>query len=90
MKHQGIDYRVSLPTAAKLHGAAQESQSFQIVVPNALRDLAAGRHRLEFVNQAQSAFIRTNRSEWLAELKTDAGTAKAAGVPMGPHLIQRE
>ena len=82
MKHQGIDYRVSLLTAAKLHGAAQDSHSFQVVVPNALRDLTAGKHKLEFVNQTQSAFIRTNRSEWLAELKTDTGTAKAAGIEL--------
>ena len=82
MKHQGIDYRISLLTAAKFHGATQESPAFQLVVPGALRDLAAGPHKLEFINQAQNAFIRTNRPEWLTELKTDTGIAKVAGIEL--------
>ena len=82
MKHQGIDYRVSLLAAAKLHGAAAEPQAFQAIVPRELRDFAIGRFRIEFLAQAASTFARTNRSEWLAELKTDTGTAKAAGIEL--------
>jgi len=82
MKHQGIDYRVSLLPAAKLHGAATEPQAFQAIVPRELRDFAIGRFRIEFLTQAASTFARTNRSEWLAELKTDTGTAKAAGIEL--------
>ena len=82
MKHQGIDYRVSLLAAAKLHGAAAKPQAFQAIVPRELRDFAIGRFRIEFLAQAASTFARTNCSEWLAELKTDTGTAKAAGIEL--------
>ncbi|MEO8716642.1 MAG: type IV toxin-antitoxin system AbiEi family antitoxin [Burkholderiales bacterium] len=82
MKHQKIDYRVSLLTAAKLHGAATESQSLQAIVPRELRDFAIGRHRIEFLTQPANTFARTNRSEWLEELKTDTGAAKAAGIEL--------
>jgi hypothetical protein len=33
MKHQKIDYRISLLTAAKFHGATQEPEAFQLIVP---------------------------------------------------------
>lgn len=82
MKHQGIDYRVSLLTAAKLHGASLEAPAFQLVVPRTLTDFAIGRHRLEFTTQQQNPFTRTNRDEWLHELKTQTGTAKAAGIEL--------
>lgn len=82
MKHQGIDYRVSLLTAARLHGAAAEPHAFQAIVPRELRDFAIGRFRIEFHTQTASTFTRTNRSEWLEELKTDTGTAKAAGIEL--------
>jgi predicted transcriptional regulator of viral defense system len=82
MKHQGGDYRVSLLTAAQHHGAATEASQFQVIVPRQLRDLAIGRHRLEFVAQAQSAFTRTNRSEWLVEMKTGTSVAIAAGIEL--------
>jgi predicted transcriptional regulator of viral defense system len=82
MKHQRIDYRVSLLTAARFHGATQATTAFQLIVPKALRDFAAGRHKLEFINQAHTNFTRTNRPEWLAELKSDTGIAKAAGIEL--------
>lgn len=82
MKHQKIDYRVSLLAAAKLHGASTEPQAFQLIVPRQLRDFAIGRHRLEFLTQPQNAFTRTNRSEWLHEMKTGTATAKAAGIEL--------
>ncbi|MDH4174148.1 MAG: type IV toxin-antitoxin system AbiEi family antitoxin, partial [Betaproteobacteria bacterium] len=82
MKHQKLDYRVSLLSAAGFHGATVDAQAFQCILPRALRDCAIGRHRLEFQAQAQNAFIRTNRAEWLEELKTDTGAAKAAGIEL--------
>ncbi|MDA1118736.1 MAG: hypothetical protein O2979_12210 [Proteobacteria bacterium] len=78
MKHQKIDYRISLLTAAKHHGAATEAPMFQLVVPRTLTDFAIGRYRLEFTTQPQNAFTRTNRDEWLH----DTGTAKAAGIEL--------
>jgi len=82
MKHQGIDYRISLLSAAQLHGATTQATALQLIVPAQLRDFAIGRHKLEFINQTQTAFARTNRPEWLAEMKTDTGIAKAAGVEL--------
>lgn len=82
MQHQKIDYRISLLSAARFHGAAQEPTAFQLIVPRPLRELAAGRHKLEFIHQAENAFIRTNRGEWLAELRSGASFAKAAGVEL--------
>jgi predicted transcriptional regulator of viral defense system len=70
MQHQKMDYRISLLSAARFHGAQQEPAAFQLVVPRPLRELAAGRHKLEFIHQAENAFIRTNRGEWLAELRS--------------------
>lgn len=69
MKHRGLDYRISLLSAAAFHGAAQAAQAFELTVPRPLRDFALGRHRLEFVTQAPPAFTKTNRAEWLAEMK---------------------
>jgi predicted transcriptional regulator of viral defense system len=83
MKYQRIDYRVSLLSAAALHGAShQAAMVFQVVVPRQLRDFALGRHRLEFITQAPHAFAKANRPEWLAQMKTDAGYAKAAGIEL--------
>jgi predicted transcriptional regulator of viral defense system len=47
-----------------------------------LTDFGIGRYRLEFTVQQQNAFTRTNRDEWLHELRTDTGTAKAAGIEL--------
>jgi predicted transcriptional regulator of viral defense system len=82
MKHQKTDYRVSLLTAAQFHGATQPAPALQLIVPKPFSDFAAGRHKLEFINQAHATFARTNRPEWLAELKTDTGIAKAAGIEL--------
>lgn len=83
MKHQGIDYRVSLLRAAALHGAShQAAMVFQVIVPRQLRDFELGRHRLQFVTQAPHAFAQANRAEWLERLQTDAGYAKAAGIEL--------
>jgi predicted transcriptional regulator of viral defense system len=82
MKHQKTDYRISLLSAAKFHGATREPEALQLIVPKPLRDLAVGGHKLEFINQAHATFTRTNRPEWLAELKSDTGIAKAAGIEL--------
>jgi predicted transcriptional regulator of viral defense system len=82
MKHQKIDYRISLLSAAQFHGATAQPTALQLIVPSQLRDFAIGRHKLEFINQTPSSFARTNRPEWLAELKSDTGIAKAAGIEL--------
>jgi predicted transcriptional regulator of viral defense system len=53
-----------------------------VVVPRQLRDFRLGRHRLEFITQAPHAFAKANRPEWLAQMKTDAGYARAAGIEL--------
>jgi len=83
MKHQGLDYRVSLLTAAAFHGSShQAAMVFQAIVPRQLRSFEIGRHRLQFVFQAPRAFAQANRPEWLAQMKTDAGFARVAGVEL--------
>ena len=82
MKHQKIDYRISLLSAAQFHGATAQPTALQLIVPSQLRDFAIGRHKLEFINQTENAFTRTNRPEWLAEMKTKSSTAKAAGIEL--------
>jgi predicted transcriptional regulator of viral defense system len=83
MKYQRIDYRVSLLSAAAWHGAShQAAMVFQVVVPRQLRDFQLGRHRLEFITQAPPAFAKANRPEWLAQMKSDAGYAKVAGIEL--------
>ncbi len=83
MKHQGIDYRISLLRAAAFHGSShQAAMVFQVIVPKQLRSLDLGRHRLQFVYQAPHAFAKANHFEWLAQMKSDAGFAKVAGVEL--------
>jgi predicted transcriptional regulator of viral defense system len=82
MKRQKIDYRISLLSAAKFHGATTQATALQLIVPNQLRDFAIGRHKLEFINQTPNSFARTNRPEWLAEMKSGSSIAKAAGVEL--------
>lgn len=83
MKHIGVDYRISLLRAAALHGAAhQAAMVFQVIAPQQLPKIEIGRHRVEFLFQSTNAFTQANRPEWLAELKTDAGFAKIAGVEL--------
>jgi predicted transcriptional regulator of viral defense system len=83
MKHQGIDYRISLLRAAAFHGSSgQAAMVFQLIVPKQLRGFEIGRHRLQFIYQAPHAFKEVNRPEWLAQMKSEAGFAKVAGVEL--------
>src|SRR5712692_7790901 len=83
MKHQGLDYRVSLLRAAAFHGSShQAAMVFQVIVPKQLRDFEIGRHRLQFIYQAPAAFSKTNLSNWLGRMKSEAGFAKVAGVEL--------
>ena len=83
MKYLGLDYRISLLRAAAFHGAShQAAMVFQVIVPKQLRALDIGRHRLQFVYQSPVAFTRTNLPDWLAQMKSEAGFAKVAGVEL--------
>jgi predicted transcriptional regulator of viral defense system len=83
MKHQGVDYRVSLLRAAAFHGSShQAAMVFQVIVPKQLRDFEIGRHRLQFIYQVPRAFAEANRPEWLAQMKSEAGFAKVAGIEL--------
>ncbi len=83
MKHQGIDYRVSLLRAAAFHGAShQASMVFQVVVPRQLRDFDLGRHRLQFLYQGPDAFRQVNQASLVDQMKSDAGFATVAGVEL--------
>ncbi len=83
MKHLGLNYRVSLLRAAAFHGSAhQAAMVFQVVSPRQLPKIEIGRQRVEFVFQSPAAFTKSNRPEWLRQLKTEAGFAKIAGVEL--------
>ncbi|OGA66911.1 MAG: hypothetical protein A3G81_29890 [Betaproteobacteria bacterium RIFCSPLOWO2_12_FULL_65_14] len=83
MKHQGIDYRISLLRAAAFHGSShQAAMVFQVIVRKQLRGFELGRHRLQFIYQAPHVFAEANRPEWLAQMKSEAGFAKVAGVEL--------
>jgi len=83
MKHQGIDYRISLLRAAAFHGAShQASMVFQVVVPRQLRDFDLGRHRLQFLYQSPDAFRQVNQESLVDQMKSDAGFAAVAGVEL--------
>lgn len=83
MKFLEVDYRISLLRAAAFHGAShQAAMVFQVIAPRQLPDIEIGRQRIEFLFQSPRAFSKANRPEWLAQLKTDAGFAKAAGVEL--------
>ena len=83
MKHQGLDYRISLLRAAAFHGAShQAAMVFQVVVPRQLRDFEIGRHRLQFLYQSPTAFAQINQPAQLDQMKSDAGFAKVAGVEL--------
>ncbi len=83
MKHLGLDYRVSLLRAAAFHGSAhQAAMVFQVITPRQLPKIDIGRQRIEFLYQAPAGFDKSNRPEWLAQLKTEAGYAKVAGVEL--------
>ena len=56
--------------------------TFQVIAPRQIRPIDIGRQRLQFISQAPSLFIRTNTPDWLAQIKSDAGFAKVAGVEL--------
>jgi predicted transcriptional regulator of viral defense system len=78
MKHQQSDYRISLITAAQIHGATTKQEAFQLIVPKELKDFTTGRHRIEYTHQPDTKFTRTNRPEWLIEHKK----TKTAGIEL--------
>jgi predicted transcriptional regulator of viral defense system len=83
MKHQGIDYRISLLRAAAFHGSShQAAMVFQVIVPKQLRAFEIGRHRLQFIYQTPTAFANANRPDWLDSMKSDAGFARVAGIEL--------
>ena len=83
MKHLGLDYRVSLLRAAAFHGSAhQAAMVFQVIAPRQIPKINVGRQRVEFLYKSPTGFAASNRPEWLAQLKTDAGFAKVAGVEL--------
>jgi predicted transcriptional regulator of viral defense system len=83
MKYLGIDYRISLLRAAAFHGSShQAAMVFQVIAPQQLRDFDIGRHRIQFVYQAPTAFAQVNQTDWLGQIKSDAGFAKVAGVEL--------
>lgn len=83
MKHQGLDYRISMLRAAAFHGSShQAAMVFQVVAPRQLRDFEIGRHRLQFLYQSPEAFAQINQSVQLDQMKSDAGFAKVAGVEL--------
>jgi predicted transcriptional regulator of viral defense system len=83
MKHQGLDYRISLLRAAAFHGSShQAAMVFQVVVPRQLRDFEIGRHRLQFLYQTPKAFTKLNKPDQLDRMKSDAGFAQVAGIEL--------
>jgi predicted transcriptional regulator of viral defense system len=83
MKHQNLDYRISLLRAAAFHGSShQAAMVFQVVVPKQLRDFEIGRHRLQFLYQTPAAFTLVNQPDQLVRMKSDAGYAQGAGVEL--------
>lgn len=83
MAHLGLDYRVSLLRAAAYHGSShQAAMVFQVIAPKQLRPIEIGRHRIEFVYQAPGAFAQVNQPRYLAQIKSESGFARAAGVEL--------
>jgi predicted transcriptional regulator of viral defense system len=83
MKHQRLDYRISLLRAAALHGSShQAAMVFHVVVPKQVRDFELGRHRLQFLYQTPRAFSRVNRVDVLDQIKSEEGFANVAGVEL--------
>jgi len=83
MAHLGLDYRISLLRAAAFHGSShQAAMVFQVIAPRQLARIDIGRQRVEFVYQAPDAFALSNQPQWLAQLKSEAGYAKVAGIEL--------
>lgn len=80
MRHQGVDYRISLLRAAAFHGSShQAAMVFQIIVPQQLREIVIGRHRIQFVYQSPGVFTSSNLPLNMDQFKTATGFAKVAG-----------
>ncbi|MGE3453458.1 MAG: type IV toxin-antitoxin system AbiEi family antitoxin [Burkholderiales bacterium] len=69
--HRRAARQVSRPAKRGLTRAAARTQSPRLV----------GRYRVEFQPMPPNAFTRTNRTEWLAGMKTSA-EAKVAGIEL--------
>lgn len=83
MTFVGVDYRISLLRAAAFHGSShQAAMVFQVIAPKQMKEIVVGRHRIQFLYQEPEAFQRTNRPEWLGQLKSDTGFAKIAGLEL--------
>jgi len=83
MKYMGLDYRISLLRAAAFHGSShQAAMIFQVIVPRQLPAIKAGRQKIAFIYQSDSAFEKTNKKEWLRSIRTDAGSAQVAGIEL--------
>jgi predicted transcriptional regulator of viral defense system len=83
MKHQRVDYRISLLRAAAFHGSShQAAMVFSLIVPRQLRDFELGRHRVQFLYQTPKAFSHVNRPDALDQIKSEEGFANVAGVEL--------
>ena len=83
MHYLGLDYRISLLRAAAFHGSShQAAMIFQVIVPKQLRSFEIGRHRLQFIYQTPLIFAKTNLPEALAQVKSEAGFARVAGIEL--------
>lgn len=83
MRHKGVDYRISLLSAAAHHGASHQApMAFQVIVAKQMRTLQVGRHRIQFLYQKSSTFDKVNAPEWLDQIKSDDGFAKVAGIEL--------
>lgn len=90
MKFLEVDYRISLLRAAAFHGSThQAAMVFQVIAARQLPDIELGRQCVAFLYQSRDAFAKTNRPEWLDQLKTEAGYAKVAGVELALFDICR-
>jgi predicted transcriptional regulator of viral defense system len=60
MEHLGRSYYVGFLSAGRWHGAAhQKPMVFQVVVPQAMRDITCGRVRVDFITRGNAAQIPT-------------------------------
>ncbi len=83
MRYLGTDYRISLLRAAAFHGAShQATMIFQVIVPKQMRSLEMGRHRIQFIYQTPPVFEKTNRADWLVQMKSDTGFANVADIEL--------
>ncbi len=83
MNYLGLDYRISLLRAAAFHGSShQAAMVFQLIAPRQLPEVTVGRHKVQFVFQSPSPFTRVNQSDWLDQIKSEAGFAKVAGIEL--------